>query len=70
MNKTLKIARPKFPRNANGPSGRVEHDARGNAIWTRSRAEDAAAIPEVTSSLAILNESSVKLPRPKGKNKR
>ena len=55
MNKTVKMARPQFPRNSKGPSGRVEHDKRGNAIWSRTRADDTAVLPD-TASLAIVDE--------------
>jgi len=40
MSDTVKIPRPKFPRNDQGSSGRVAHDTRGNAVWVRSRATD------------------------------
>lgn len=40
MDDTAKIIRPWFPRREGGPIGRVEHDARGNAVWVRTRATD------------------------------
>jgi hypothetical protein len=49
MKKTIKIARPQFPRSSKGACGRVEHDSRGNAVWKRTRSEDAADIPGTTS---------------------
>jgi hypothetical protein len=66
MNKTVKIARPKFPRNNQGPSGRVEHDSRGNAIWTRSRAEDPTTLPD-TAALTIVNDAP---PKPPGRSRK
>jgi hypothetical protein len=55
MSDTAKIPRPKFPRSANSPSGRTEHDSRGNAFWVRTRATDPQDLPE-TSMLSILED--------------
>ena len=52
---TVKMRRPDFRRQQNGPSGRVEHDSRGNAFWTRTRATDGAEPPESTG-LALADE--------------
>ncbi len=52
---TVKIRRPVFPRDPNGPDGRVEHDERGNAVWKKTRATDRAEPPD-TSSLSITME--------------
>jgi hypothetical protein len=57
MNDTAKMPRPKFPRNPNGPSGRVEHDSRGNAIWKRTRASDTAVTPDICE-LDIIDDSA------------
>jgi hypothetical protein len=57
MSDTVKIPRPKFPRSDRGSSGRVEHDARGNAVWVRSRATDTVDVA-VNSTLAIVEESA------------
>jgi len=54
---TIKMRRPDFRRNPNGPGGRVEHDALGNAVWTRSRATDSLEIPG-TEGLSLVEESS------------
>jgi hypothetical protein len=56
MTDTLKIPRPLFPRRQPDAGGRVEHDARGNAIWVRSRATDSIEIA-AASTLAILEDS-------------
>jgi hypothetical protein len=56
MSDTIKIPRPKFPRADDGSGGRVEHDARGNAVWVRSRATDAAEI-KLDPALEIMDES-------------
>jgi hypothetical protein len=62
---TVKIPRPKFPRKKNA-GGRVEHDARGNAFWRRSRAEDTVELT-IPSELAMVDDSrpSKKIPRKK-----
>ena len=57
MSDTVKIPRPKFPRNDQGSSGRVAHDTRGNAVWVRSRATDTVDVA-VNSTLSIAEEES------------
>jgi hypothetical protein len=52
---TVKMRRPDFRRQQNGPSGRVEHDSRGNAVWTRTRATDSVDPPDSTE-LALVDE--------------
>jgi hypothetical protein len=52
---TVKIPRPKFPRKKSA-GGRVEHDLHGNAIWRRSRADDAAELT-IPSELAVVDDS-------------
>ncbi len=59
MSDTVKIVRPKIIRAENGRRGRVEHDARGNAVWVRTRATDSNELPD-TSVLSILEDE----PRP------
>jgi hypothetical protein len=51
MSDTVKIPRPKFPRSEHGPKGRVEHDARGNAVWVKTRAEDSTEITPAPLSI-------------------
>lgn len=58
---TVKLRHLKSRRRPNGPGGRVEHDALGNAVWTRSRASDSDGIPD-TSALSILEDTSGTLP--------
>lgn len=57
MSDTVKIPRPQFKRSTHGAKGRVEHDARGNAVWIRSRAEDST---EIATGPALSIEDSVK----------
>ena len=57
MSDTVKIPRPQFKRSPHGPKGRVEHDARGNAVWVRTRAEDSA---EIATGTTLSIEESVK----------
>jgi len=52
---TAKMRRPDFRRHQNGPSGRVEHDSRGNAVWKRTRATDSAESPDI-AGLALIDE--------------
>jgi hypothetical protein len=53
---TVKMRRPDFRRQQkNGPSGRVEHDSRGNAVWTRTRATDSVDPPDSTG-LALVDD--------------
>ncbi len=59
MSETAKMLRPMIPRAENGPRGRVEHDARGNAVWVQTRATDSQELPD-TSILSILEDE----PRP------
>jgi hypothetical protein len=64
---TVKIPRPKFQRRENSTRrGRVEHDARGNAVWVRTRAEDPADPPD-TGGLSLADEQGAFHPtrRPK-----
>ncbi len=54
MSDTAKMQRPKFPRSGHG-TGRVTHDARGNAIWVRTRADDGGDLP-LDTGLALAEE--------------
>ncbi len=67
MSDTAKMPRPKFPRNDRGVSGRVEHDARGNAIWVRTRATDSTDVA-VNPALAIVEDSKAKHESPAAKS--
>jgi len=58
MSDTVKIPRPKFPRNDQGSSGRVAHDTRGNAVWVRSRATDTVEVAVDTRALHFFDEST------------
>jgi hypothetical protein len=58
---TAKMRRPDFRRHHDAPSGRVEHDSRGNAVWKRTRATDSPEPPD-SAGLALLDE-----PRPAGR---
>ena len=53
---TVKLRRPDLRGlKKNGPSGRVEHDSRGNAFWKRTRASDSVAPPDIPD-LALVEE--------------
>jgi hypothetical protein len=54
---TVKMRRPDFRRHHDGPSGRVEHDSRGNAVWKRTRATDSLEPPD-SAGLALVDEPS------------
>jgi hypothetical protein len=58
MVNTVKTRRPTFPRRPDGPGGRVEHDALGNAIWMRTRTSDPTALPD-TSALSLADDPPV-----------
>jgi hypothetical protein len=64
---TVKMRRPDFRRHQNGPSGRVEHDSRGTAIWKRTRATDSLDLTE-TAGLALVDEPRSRKPFSKMKN--
>jgi hypothetical protein len=59
MSDTVKIPRPRFPRNASDKGGRVEHDSRGNAFWVRTRASDLTQTPEIPN-LSLAEDRPVK----------
>ncbi len=56
MTDTIKMRRPRFPRQEGGPGGRVEHDSRGNAVWVRTRATDTAEVA-VSPCLSLVDDS-------------
>jgi hypothetical protein len=58
---TVKMRRPDFRRNPSGPSGRVEHDSRGTAIWKRTRATDSVNPPD-SAELALIDEPPKRKP--------
>jgi hypothetical protein len=57
---TVKMKRLTRRRQTGAPGGRVEHDALGNAVWTRSRASDSEEPPD-TSALSIVEDPPVVL---------
>ncbi len=57
MTDTVKIPRPRFERRAGGLTGRVEHDARGNAVWVRTRATDTMEL-SVNPTLALVEDEA------------
>ena len=70
MTDTVKIPRPKFPRTNDG-SGRVEHDARGNAVWVRTRATDTIEV-QFDPALDLVDEppgTSFPAPPPEKKSR-
>jgi hypothetical protein len=54
MSDTVKIPRPKFPRNGTG-TGRIEHDSRGNAVLKRTRVTDTEQL-ESPASLQLVDQ--------------
>jgi hypothetical protein len=64
---TVKMRRPDFRRHQNGPSGRVEHDSRGTAIWKRTRATDTVDLPD-GAGLALVDEPRSRKPFSKKKH--
>lgn len=62
MSDTVKLKRPSVARRNRGPSGRVEHDARGNAVWVSTRATDGKDL-KVDASLAIVEDPPKKAAR-------
>ena len=68
---TAKMRRPDFRRQHDAPSGRVEHDSRGNAVWKRTRATDSLEPPD-SAELALVDETPPAngAPKPYPKKKR
>jgi hypothetical protein len=68
---TAKMRRPDFRRQHDAPSGRVEHDSRGNAVWKRTRATDSLEPPD-SAELALVDEPPPAdgAPKPYPKKKR
>ena len=68
---TAKMRRPDFRRQHDAPSGRVEHDSRGNAVWKRTRATDSLEPPN-SAELALVDEPlpADGAPKPYPKKKR
>jgi hypothetical protein len=62
MSDTVKIPRPKFPREGKA-TGRVEHDSRGNAVFKRTRSTDTEV--HAPSSLQLV-EDLKKSRKPRG----
>lgn len=60
MDDTAKMRRPNFSRRPGGPCGRVEHDARGDAVWVRTREGDSTEPPD-TSALALAEDMTGRL---------
>ncbi len=54
---TVKLRRLDRRRPQDGPTGRVEHDSRGNAFWKRTRATDSLD-PPAGAGLALVDEPS------------
>lgn len=68
---TVKMRRPDFRRQETGPTGRVEHDSRGNAVWKRTRATDGFEPPD-SPGLALIEEPKPSVdspPKPSPKKK-
>lgn len=55
MTDTVKIPRPKFPRKGTA-TGRIEHDARGNAVLKRTRVTDTEQL-DSPPSLQLVDDS-------------
>jgi hypothetical protein len=69
---TAKMRRPDFRRHHDAPSGRVEHDSRGNAVWKRTRATDSPEPPD-SAELALVEEPARpagRTPKPYSKKQR
>ena len=54
---TEKMKRPAFAKPSSGPSGRVVHDDRGNAVWEWGQNRD-PIIDEVQSTLSLATTGS------------